>query len=397
MEKKDILIVGGGHTGLYLARQFAERGHDVALFEKKAAVGDKIVCTGIVGEETFQRFGLPADCVVGRVQGLRFFSPTGFTFDFNPAQPLARILDRPKFNRYLAANAAAAGAQIKSGAQVESLKTDSEKAVLTVRENGGLREYHARAVVLATGVNHQLFKDAGLEPPQSFLGGAQVHVPHQGELRTHVFLGTDVAPGAFAWSVPLESGIARVGVLSRKTPAVYLKKLLQRFNMGGHESQFEIRPVMDRPAPRSYANRVLVVGEAAGQIKSSTAGGIYYGLLGADCAVKTLESAFSKNDFSPAFLKDYETAWRAIIGEELRFCYHCRKIFSRFTDAHMEELFRGKVREDLINLAYEKAAFEWHRGYIFSMLKMPRVLLHGLKHPLISAELFTSLLFGKIA
>ncbi len=401
MEQKDVLIIGGGHAGLYLAGELASRGFSTVLFEKKKIIGEKIVCTGIVGIETFSEFEMPADCEVGTLQNLRFYSPTGFHFDYDPARPLARVLDRPKYSRHLAARAQSRGAEIKSGSSAESLEVLPDKVRLRIRSAEGETIYESRVVIIATGVNHRLFRDVGLQPPQSYLGGAQIHVPHRGELRTEIFLGRDIAPGAFAWSVPLAEGVARIGLLSRKAPAAYLRKLLARLDYAKEyaerENMFELRPIMDRPVPRSYADRVLVVGEAAGQIKSTTGGGIFYGLLGARCAVRTLEGAFAKNDFSAAYLKNYEASWRDLIGEELRFCYYCRRIFAKFTDSHMEELFRGKVREDLIGMAYRKASFEYHRDLLFSMLKMPRVLLHGLKHPVISAELFGALVMGKIA
>ncbi len=54
----DVVIIGGGHTGLYAASRLARLGLDVLLFDQKKSVGEHIVCTGIIGEETFKKFDL---------------------------------------------------------------------------------------------------------------------------------------------------------------------------------------------------------------------------------------------------------------------------------------------------------------------------------------------------
>lgn len=55
---KDVVIVGGGPVGLYLAGSLARSGLEVLTIEKKKEIGEDIICTGIIGQEAFTKFQL---------------------------------------------------------------------------------------------------------------------------------------------------------------------------------------------------------------------------------------------------------------------------------------------------------------------------------------------------
>lgn len=374
----DVIIVGGGHTGLYSAYRLAQKGFKILLLDQKKSIGEKIVCTGIIGAEAFQKFDLPKDTILGSIQQVRFYSPEGAYFDYLPPEILAHVVDRPRFNQHFAKGAMEKGAQIITGCRVDGVRIKKEGVSVRIRtaENSEVN-YEAQLLILATGVNYKLFEWVGLEIPKNFLGGAQIHIPYRGESWTSVYSGREVAPGAFAWVVPLETGVARVGLLSEKNPTFYLKRLLDRLRPGWRddleESDINLRPVVQGPLEKSFGDRFLVVGEAAGQIKTTTAGGIFYGLLGADLAVETICEAFRKNRFTADILSPYDKRWKKTIGEELRFGYYFRKLFAKLTDEQIEELFDRMIQEEILNLAHREAEFDWHKSLILSIFKLPTV------------------------
>jgi geranylgeranyl reductase family protein len=398
----DVLIVGGGHVGLYTAAQLAQKGFRVHLFDQKRAIGERVVCTGIIGNEAFERFNLPTDLILGQIQQVRFFSPFGNFFDYSPSAPLARVVDRGRFNQYFAHLAQSCGVKIETSASVEAVHVQPDRVTVEVAgPEAGKSSYEAKLLILATGVNHKLFQEAGITPSQNFVGAAQVHLPYKGETRTSIYVGRKIAPGAFAWVVPLENGSARVGLLSEENPRAYLKRFLDRVTPGWQdkvkESEIDLRPIVARPLKKSFADRVLVVGEAAGQIKTTTGGGIYYGFRGAEIAIGTVQEAFRRNRFDGEVLSDYDLQWKRDLGEELRLGYYCRKLFAKFSDEYMEELFNDQgVREEILNLVYRQAEFDWHRGLVLSMLRLPRVALQAVKHPFLALELFSNLLWGRV-
>jgi geranylgeranyl reductase family protein len=373
----DVIIVGGGHVGLYTAFELARQGLRVRLLDQKHAIGERIVCTGIIGEEAFRRFDLPQDTVLGEIQRVRFFSPSGAHFDYLPPKVLARVVDRARFNQHFARKALDRGAQIKTGSRVEQIRIKKEGVLVKASDGDGFASYEARVLVLATGVNYKLFEWIGLQAPKNFLGGAQIHIPLEGEDCTSVYFGRQVAPGSFAWTVPLKTGVARVGLLSERNPHFYLKGLLDRIKPGWRddvgESEIDLRPVVQGPLEKCCSDRLLVVGEAAGQIKTTTGGGIYYGLLGAQIAAETLKEAFRKNRFTVDVLSAYDRRWKKAIGEELRLGYYFRKLFAKLTDEQIEELFDRMIQEEILNLAYREAEFDWHKSLILSIFKLPAI------------------------
>ena len=55
----DVLIVGGGPGGLFMAARLAERGVRTLVCEEHARVGDPVHCTGVLSADSFTRFDLP--------------------------------------------------------------------------------------------------------------------------------------------------------------------------------------------------------------------------------------------------------------------------------------------------------------------------------------------------
>jgi digeranylgeranylglycerophospholipid reductase len=113
----------------------------------------------------------------------------------------------------------------------------------------------------------------------------------------------------------------------------------------------------------------LVVGEAAGQVKPTSGGGIYYGLLCADIAAEVLHQAFLAGDFSTAALSTYQKKWRARLNRELTFDYWARTLLAKLSNSRMDYLFRVASKRGVPELiaATTNFSFDWHRGLLFQM------------------------------
>ena len=91
MKTADVIVVGAGPSGLRTAARLAGAGLDVRVLEKKANVGAGVVCTGIVGREVFDDFGLDRGTVVEEMRTVRLVSPF--------ATELVYTHPRPKIGR----------------------------------------------------------------------------------------------------------------------------------------------------------------------------------------------------------------------------------------------------------------------------------------------------------
>src|SRR6201995_3112961 len=117
----DVLIVGGGPGGLFMAARLAAGGVRTVVCEEHPRVGDPVHCTGVLSAESFATFDLPGCATLNQLTAVRFLSPGGIPVDYTTPVPLATVIDRPVFDRALADRALAAGAEIRVGARVTAL------------------------------------------------------------------------------------------------------------------------------------------------------------------------------------------------------------------------------------------------------------------------------------
>ena len=268
MKRADVIVIGAGPSGLRAAGRLAAAGLDVRVLEKKSRVGANVVCTGIVGKEVFDDFGLDMRSVIEELRTVRLVSPFSTVLTYEHPRPFACVVDREKFDNALADAAVSAGAAVACDARVEDIAVGREGVKVTIRDgDGGVSQQAAAVAVLATGVDFGLQKKLGLATPRDFLRGAQVEALFPGRDTTTLFFGRDVAPGAFAWSVPAGEGRVRVGLLTKRDPKACLRKLLDaRFNGRpgtGGEAPIRTKPVAQGLLSGTFGDRVLAVGEAA--------------------------------------------------------------------------------------------------------------------------------------
>lgn len=373
MKTADVVVVGAGPSGLRTAARLAAAGLRVRVLERKPRAGAGVLCTGIVGLEVFDDFGLDRGSIVEELRTVRLVSPYATELLYEHPRAFAGVVDRERFDGALAAAATAAGATVVCDARVEDAAVGPDGIALAVRDAGGLRRETAEVAVLATGVDFALSKKLGLSAPRDFLKGAQVECDAPGAGTTTLFFGRDVAPGAFAWSVPSGPGRARIGVLTQKDPRACLHRLLDR-HFGGVRAASETRAVRTKPVAqgllvRTAGDRVLAVGEAAGQTKTTTGGGISYGLACADLAARSVVEAFGRSDFRRASLAAYERRWKALLQREILVGQYTRRMCARLSDGRIESLFQLARTDGIVPIIRERADFDWHSGLIFALLQ----------------------------
>jgi flavin-dependent dehydrogenase len=361
MDLYDALVIGAGPMGSQVAYQLANQGYKVAVFEEHEEVGQPACCTGLVGKECVDKFGIPKACVV----------------------------DRASFDVAWAQRAQTEGAEYFLFSRVTDIAILGDKVRIEIARDGGKAHFEGKTAVIAAGFNPKLTTRIGLGQVGDFIVGAQTEVDIKGVDEIEVYVSQQVAPGFFAWLVPLPRGKGLVGLLSRKKPQLYLKAFLDSLWRKGKiaisESYITYGVVPLRSLPKTYRERVLIVGDAAGQVKPTTGGGIYYGLLCADIAAETINRALGSGDFSSRLFSQYEKAWKAKLGRELRIGYFARRIYERLSDRQIDNLFHAiganGIHEDLLQLPL---SFDWHG----------EIILRVLRHPLTWPHLTRALFYG---
>jgi len=371
----DVIIVGAGPAGSYIAYELASSGHGVAVFEEKGASGLNICCTGIISTECFQSLDLGKDMILTEVKSVKFYSPSGRCLKFQTDNVQACVVDRLLLDKALASKAQAQGAQYFFSSPVIDIVPGKDSIQVETSCSGAREIFSARAVVLANGFTPKLPHKLGLGRIKRFLIGAQAEIEAKDIDEFEVYFGQGIAPGAFAWLVPISANKAYVGLLATSQAKLYLQKFLDSLFSQGRITSRDVE-IRQRAVPigtltRSYGDRLLVIGDAAGQVKPTTGGGIYFGHLGARIAAEVLDGALSNDSLTADQLSRYQKKWRAKMDRELSHGYWARWVYSKLSDRQIEGIFNilnsDGMTETLLNSG--NFSFDWHSRLVSAILR----------------------------
>jgi geranylgeranyl reductase family protein len=380
----DVLVVGGGPAGLYAAERIARRGHGVLVCEEHGAIGSPVHCTGVLAAESFTDFDLPREATLNALTAARFVSPSGLVVDYATPTPLATVIDRVAFDRTLAARSRAAGAEVRVGARVSSLEPRADGVTAIVGDTC----IHARLAVLACGASYGFQRRFGLGLPLVYLHTAQRELPARrlGDVELH--FGRSVAPDGFAWVVPVvrpDGMFARIGAMASDDALGAYTRMVSRvaepwgLTVDTVPPRQKVLPLGE--IPRTYADRLLVVGDAAGLVKPTTGGGIHYSILSGGLAADVADDALRRDRLDAATLARYEENWRHQLADELATQHALRRVVTSLDDAEVNSLFDLAQTDGIMPLVRKTAQFNQHRHLIRALFKHPparRILFRSL-------------------
>ncbi len=372
--RRDVIVVGGGPAGLLAARDLASAGFSAIVLEEHDEIGVPVHCTGVLGMDAFAELDLPRDTILHTAHAARFISADGSSLLIDHDRVRAAIIDRGAFDGALAASGSAAGAEIRTGCRVRQIDVTSES--VNVSTTTGMLQ--SRACVIACGANYRFNRRLGLGLPRVFVHSAQREVPFHDMEEIEVYLGRQIAAGGFGWLVPFRRGAssyARVGVMCESRARGAFKQLSQRigarFDMTPEWGEPRVKILPLAPVTRTWSARVLAVGDAAGLVKATTGGGIYFGLLSGKIAAEVLGSALRADRLTASRLREYERRWRARLWPEMRAGLAFRTMATRLNDRAIDAVIElGRV-DGIVPLLKQTADFNWHGAAARSLLRNP--------------------------
>jgi digeranylgeranylglycerophospholipid reductase len=363
----DITIVGAGPIGSYTAYQLADRGYSVCVLDEKERIGKDVICTGIVSKQAFMRYDLPTESILSRIHSFTFVSPFGQKLEYIHPDVFAYVVSREDFDEGLLRLAKRCGVDVFLNQRVRHIKKTSNHYTLICRK----RKFHGKAVVLATGNRYELQSSLGMGKPAHFLYGSQVELPVSvPESTIEIHIGQKFAPGSFGWIAPLNNHDSRIGVIVERKSKIWLERMLnERVNLSSrilNRKKLRLKPIAYGTIKKSVKDKIIAVGEAAGQVKTTTGGGIFFGLLCSEIAVDKLDESL-KNGKG---LYDYEITWRSVLSSELEIGKELRKIASSLKDTTIENLFIFvKKNRFWVQLLLPRIDYDFHSNFLFFCLK----------------------------
>jgi digeranylgeranylglycerophospholipid reductase len=380
VEETEILVIGGGPAGLIAAREAAQKDVEVKVLEEDPEIGCPCHCAGLLSYKGLESLGVNnyEAFAQNNIKGARFFSPSRLSFTVKRSEPIACVVDRSMFDKFLAKQILPLS-QIKLNSKVHDIKRD-KTGITAICEKEVVR---AKVIIDAEGVSSSIVKAARLKPInfEYVLTGLQCDLkdinvnPDYVEVHT----GRKIAPNFFIWVIPLGEDSVRVGLGCKgKRPKELLKKFVKdRF---GEKIKFERVTTRSGliftggPIEKTYDDRLMIIGDAAGQVKPITGGGVVVGGNCASIAGNVVAEAVKQKDFSGSFLRKYELLWKKKYIKEFKTTLLARKIMNRLTDQTIDMLFKVIIEENLQESLSIYGDIDFQRSSILKLLKVKKIL-----------------------
>jgi len=364
MPDYDVIVAGGSISGLLAAREAAAGGLSVAVLEEDSEIGTPEHCGGLVSVSGIQKLGVVPDINAienTRIARARILSPNN-GFEISAEKQNVMVLDRRALDKQIAFQAQKLGAEIKVKCAMRSFSKDSRGHYLVKTSEG---ELFCRYFVDARGVASIIGRNR-----EGVLQSAQYEVYAQWIERDTIEVVFDNMryPGFFAWIIPTAQGRGKVGVAGRGINAA--SALQSYIDSKGKCSIVRkvFAPIWVRGPLKDFISpdgTTIIVGDAAGQSKPTTAGGIYTCGMGGILAGRALAESAKEND--NRLLEHYQRNWMAMFESEFEKMSLARRFLERLDNKAIDDLFSA-VTPEKIEEASKSGDFDFHSAAVSKIL-----------------------------
>ncbi|MGZ7049366.1 MAG: geranylgeranyl reductase family protein [Methanobacterium sp.] len=343
MKDYDVAVIGAGPIGSTFARYVAEKGLNVAIFEKKKEVGVPLQCAGLLGKKIKEVNVLPDEVIISKLNGAYLHSPSDMMLNVYKEEPVAYVLDRVAYDKYLSKLAVEKGAKLFLNHRVENI--DVEKGEIYLKD----KKITAKVIVGTDGHSSLVSKKFNGKP--SSIHAAQFLMDTGNdcfsENLVHLYVDSKISPG-FIWIIPISKRTARVG-LFYDTEYKELNNILKDFACNNEflKDSKILKKYHGKIPVYNYKNKIvkgraILIGDAASQIKPTTGGGLVIGFICAKMAAEDVVEAIKSDDIS--LLNNYQKRYKKKFENELKMQLKVQKTFESLTNSDLDSMF-AKLKE----------------------------------------------------
>jgi digeranylgeranylglycerophospholipid reductase len=392
-EEFDVCIIGASIAGNYLSYLLSNVALKIAIIEEHEDIGLPLQCAGIISQKISKLINLPDKVIKNRVQIAKLVSPTGISIELS-GNETPFIIDRVLLDKHFFTLAKTNdNLRFYLGERVKSLSINKKALNHSITITTSRRILKAKLLV-------------GCDGPISFVGNflnirnkllyaTQIRIKANFSENKAVLIFNPRWKELFGWIVPEGNRIFRIGIACLSQIRENFMILLENLNINYHDKIDQQGGLIPYGMMNNCAfDNIILLGDAAGQVKATTGGGIVMLITAAKIASKCIKKAFTAKDFSKKFLKNhYELPCKKSIGRELRIHFIIRKILELFDKNDFDSFFTLVKEYHIEKIISIYGDMDFPRKLVIQMLKNPIIIKFLLKFIIRKPILLAKLLF----
>ncbi|MBS7620265.1 NAD(P)/FAD-dependent oxidoreductase [Candidatus Bathyarchaeota archaeon] len=363
--KYDVVIVGAGPSGSSAAKTAAELGVNVILLEEHPRAGIPNHCAEGLSLNGLKDAGLePTEKIISqKITKARVYAPNKRFLELTSSNWVGYTIKRDVFDQILSEKACSAGADYFTNTKViDVIKKNGTVAGVVALQGDEKIKIEAKVVIGADGFASVVRRSAGLgrwfldvvSCAQYRLGNLKLDEPWVNEF----YIGSNVAPGAYAWVFPKSSEEANVGLGVRRVHTDSAISYLKRFiSSDDRFKEAKILSITGGITPVSGAiekfvsNGLMLVGDAAGLLIPCTGAGVHTGVVSGNLAGKVAAESIEDGDTSANRLAEYKDKFQETWGKRIQDSRKVVEMLDKFDDEDLNLLAEVITSEDILALA----------------------------------------------
>jgi len=391
IESYDVCIVGASIAGNYLCFLLSRMNLKIVVIEEHKEIGVPLQCAGIVSQKLSDLIDLPKELILNRVKIAKIIAPSGTHIKLSGAEK-PYILNRIGLDKYFYN-------KTKDKKNITCYLGEKFKSFDYIKAN------HKKILLIETSKRNFKTKILiGCDGPLSTVGhllghknkiiyAKQIRIKDQFNQNEAVLYFNPRWKELFGWIVPEGNNIYRIGLASSKN-------ITKKFELFAREIKIDVNNRIDQQGgiiPYGSMNKIsfdniLLLGDAAGQVKATTGGGIIMLIICAKYAASCIIKCFKANKYSKKFIqRNYEDPCKSSVGRHLKIHYMIRILLEKFGDKDFENLFKIVNTSNIEHLISIYGDMDFPKNLILKLLKNPLVIMFLIKFSLKNPNIFIKL------
>jgi len=375
----DVCIVGASIAGNYLTYLLSKSNLRIAIIEDHKEIGIPFQCAGIISQKLSLLIELPNNIILNRVTTAKIVNPSGKYINLSgDEQPYVinrialdrlfyeKIKDYPNITYFL-------GERYKSF----EYRIDKGKRHLLIETSK--RNIFTKMLIGCDGPLSLVGKQ--LKVKNDVIYASQIRIKANFDEHEAAMYFNPQWKQLFGWIVPEGNRIYRIGIASATNVNKCFKSFLSELNVDINDKIDQQGGIIPYGVMNKLAfDSILLLGDAGGQVKATTGGGIIMLLTAAKYASNCVKLCKANGNYSKKFIKKhYEKPCSQAIGRELKLHFIIRLMLENFRSKDFDSFFKIIKENKIEHLITFYGDMDFPKALVFKLLRNRKVMSFLLK------------------